>query len=137
MRVDGGRLNVLLDLEGRLLSVHSTGCSNLGSLSTTPTYDAASAGVRAARAFDVEVGLSATELSDAQLVSAQGEDASHTIGTPKQAPSLHVSFSVHASPSSQTDALFVSTHSPIAGSQPTSMQGLPASSHATGATSIH
>ncbi len=36
VNVDGARLNVLMDTEGRLLSVHSTSLPDLDGLSTTP-----------------------------------------------------------------------------------------------------
>jgi len=69
--VEGGRLNVLLDNQGRLLSVHSTSLTDLSGLSTTPTYDDASARDRAILAFSEETQLDATRADEAELVIAQ------------------------------------------------------------------
>jgi len=69
--VDGARLNVLMDTEGRLLSVHSTSLTDLEGLSVTPTYDEDSARSRAARAFSEEAQLEATRIGGAKLVIAQ------------------------------------------------------------------
>jgi hypothetical protein len=69
--VEGGRVNVLLDTQGRLLSVHSTSMAGIRGASITPTYDAVDARQRAARAFFGETHLYATEVGEAALVFAQ------------------------------------------------------------------
>ncbi len=66
--VEGGRVNVLLDTAGRLLSLHSTAQAGLENAATIPTLDEALAATLAVRAFRAETQLAASARSGSVLV---------------------------------------------------------------------
>ncbi|MDP6519879.1 MAG: hypothetical protein QF411_08260 [Planctomycetota bacterium] len=66
--VEGGRVNVLLDTEGGLLSLHSTAQAGLEQASTTPSLSLKRAEARALQAFRAETQLAASSRSPASLV---------------------------------------------------------------------
>jgi hypothetical protein len=71
--VVGGYANVLFDVEGRMLSVQTTGLPSLSRMDTTPSIEASRARRRAADAFRADAGVAATRLSEPELVIAQVE----------------------------------------------------------------
>ncbi len=68
--VEDGRINVLFDMSGRLLSIHTTATPDLELLSNTPTTGAGFANLVAGRAFQNEFGVAPTSYGDARLVHA-------------------------------------------------------------------
>jgi hypothetical protein len=73
VRVVGGYVNVLFDMQGRLLSVQTSGLPGLSSFDTRPGIDANRAARRATEAFRADTGLAASSVSTAELVIAQVE----------------------------------------------------------------
>ena len=71
--VVGGYANVLFDVEGRMLSVQTTGLPSLSRMDTTPSIEGTRAQRRAADAFHADAGVAATRLSEPELVIAQVE----------------------------------------------------------------
>ena len=63
----GGRVNVLFDLAGGVLSLQSTAIPGVGGLHTLPGLSADQARELAAAAFETETGLPATEVGEARL----------------------------------------------------------------------
>ena len=71
--VDDGRVNVLFDMRGRLLSVQTRALPGVAALQTVPGVTAEQALERAERAFRSDHGLAATQSSTPQLCIAQIE----------------------------------------------------------------
>ena len=71
--VEDGAVNVLFDMSGRLLSVHSTAAPTLTRPSGKPTTGAGFAALVAARAFKDEFGVQPNQMGDARLVHAHSE----------------------------------------------------------------
>ena len=63
----GGRVNVLFDLTGGVLSLQSTALPGVAGLHTLPGLPAEDARELAAVAFELETGLPATEVGEARL----------------------------------------------------------------------
>lgn len=67
VEVPEGAVNVLLDLEGRVLSVQTRAVPRLAEVSTVPTIDAARALVLARRAFEADEGLPPNDVRPLRL----------------------------------------------------------------------
>jgi hypothetical protein len=72
--VENGRINVLFDLQGRLLSLHSTAAPVIADPSTRPAFDAAFASFIARETFTSSERVVPTHIGAAQLVFASVDD---------------------------------------------------------------
>jgi hypothetical protein len=72
--VENGRINVLFDLQGRLLSLHSTAAPAIDDPSTPPAFDAAFASFIARETFTSSERVVPNHIGAAQLVFASVDD---------------------------------------------------------------
>jgi hypothetical protein len=69
--VEDGYVNVLFDMQGRLLSIQTTGMPNVAQVPTSPAIDAERARAIAASAFTRETGLEPDVIQAAELIVDQ------------------------------------------------------------------
>ena len=67
VEVNGGFVNVLFDMKGRLLSVDSLAIPAISSMDTTPAFDAATVQEHAHQLFTADTGLPVTRIETPQL----------------------------------------------------------------------
>jgi hypothetical protein len=72
--VEDGRINVLFDLQGRLLSLHTTAAPTIDDPATHPAFDAAFASLIAREAFTRTEGVEPNHYGAAKLVFAHVDD---------------------------------------------------------------